>query len=110
MNQVFVANARSIVTTDSAGEVVGIVNEQAVAAVPIERRPWVDVASVARRVDDQSVIEYDLVGEVLLTELRAKARQDFLVRDSSGQLVGVLVVADVESRLETARKGRKARH
>jgi Zn-dependent protease len=109
MNQVFVANAQSIVTTDSAGEVVGIVNEQSVAAVPIERRPWVDVASVARRVDDQSVIEYDLVGEVLLTELRAKARQDFLVRDSSGQLVGVLVVADVESRMETARKGRKAR-
>ena len=110
MNQVFAANARSIVTTDSAGEVVGIVNEQAVAAVPIDRRPWVDVASVARRVDDQSVIAYELVGEAMLTDLRVKAKQDFLVRDSTGLLMGVLVVADVESRMETARKGRKARH
>ena len=110
MNQVFAANARAIVTTDSAGVVVGLVNEQAVAAVPIDRRPWVDVASVARRVDAQSVIGYDLKGEEMLAALRAKAKQDFLVLDSTGQLVGVLVVADVETRMETARKGRKPRH
>ena len=109
MNQVFAANARSIVTTDSSGEVVGIVNEQAVTAVPIDRRPWVDVASVARRVDDRSVVAYDLVGEAMLADLRTKAQQDFLVRDSAGQLVGVLVVADVETRMETARKGKKDR-
>jgi hypothetical protein len=90
--------------------VVGIVNEQAVAAVPIDRRPWVDVASVARRVDAQSVIGYDLKGEEMLAALRAKPKQDFLVRDSTGQLLGVLVVADVETRMETARKGRKPRH
>ena len=45
------AQAGSIVTVDSAGRPVGLVNEAAVLATPDDRRPWLPTSAVARTLD-----------------------------------------------------------
>ena len=88
------AGARAMVVTDSAGRVQAVVNEAAVLATPEERRPWVTVDTVSRRLEDGLLLDPGLEGEPLLEAIRATPATEYVVRDPDGA-VRVLVTADV---------------
>lgn len=93
------AGARALVVTDSQGRPTGLVSEVAVTATPPERRPWVPVGDVARRLEPELVVRSDLVGEDLLTALRRAPATEYLVVEPDGGIRGVLSTADVEAAL-----------
>lgn len=78
---------------------VGIVNDSAVAATPVERRAWMAVSSVAATVDPSSGIDSRLTGHDLIRALQQAAAPAVLVRDAQGSIYGVLVIEDVERAL-----------
>ena len=88
------AGVRALVVTDSAGRLQAVVNEAAVLATPEDRRPWVPVGSVARRLEDGLVLDPTLEGESLLAAMRATPATEYVVPDPAGP-VRVLVTADV---------------
>jgi Zn-dependent protease/CBS domain-containing protein len=88
------AGARALVVTDSAGRLQAVVSEAAVLATPEERRPWVTVGTVSRRLEDGMVLDPGLQGEQLLAAMRAVPASEYVVSDPSGP-VRVLVTADV---------------
>jgi Zn-dependent protease len=98
------AGLHAVVVVDTAGRVEAVVSEAAVAAVPEIRRPWVNVADVARRVADEQQLDPALGGEDLLAALRRDPAAEYLVRTELGGVPDVLVTADVARRAE----GRKA--
>lgn len=91
--------AGAIVISDSYGELTGIVDEAAVSAVPMDRRPWVSVSSLSRGLDRTMHVASSLSGEDLLEALRNAAGRELLIDDASGTPVGVLSIRDVERRL-----------
>jgi CBS domain-containing protein len=93
------AGARALVVTDGEGRPTGLANESAVAAVPVERRPWVPVASVSATLPPTPPIPLSATGEQLVGLLQATPAGQYLVADEAGRLVGVLVTADVEQAL-----------
>jgi CBS domain-containing protein len=90
------AGARALVVVDGAGTPVGLVSEAAVVATPEDRRPWVPVSSVARRLEPALVLSADLRGEDLLKALQASPATEYLVLDPTGAVYGVLSTSDVE--------------
>ena len=86
--------ARAMVVTDSAGNLQAVVSEAAVLATPEERRPWVTVGTVSRRVEDGLLLDPALEGEALLEAMRAAPASEYVVAGPPGQ-VRVLVTADV---------------
>jgi Zn-dependent protease/CBS domain-containing protein len=93
------AGAHALVVTDVAGRPVGLANEVAVAAVPLERRPWVPVSSVSAALPTAAPIPVAATGSELLRLLQHAPAAQYLVADGEGRLVGVLVTADVEQAL-----------
>jgi Zn-dependent protease/CBS domain-containing protein len=88
--------ARGIVTIDSEGKPSGLVSEAAVAATPEQRRPWVSVGSLARRVEPQLVLDAELRGQAVLDAIASTPASEYLVLDGdSGKVCGVLATADV---------------
>jgi Zn-dependent protease len=88
------AGLHALVVVDSAGRLQAVVSEAAVLATPEERRPWVTVDTVSRRVDDGMVLAPDLTGEQLLAAMRATPSSEYVVVDPPHP-VRVLVTADV---------------
>ncbi len=88
--------ARGLVVVDGAGRPFGLVSEAAVAATPAERRPWVPVGSLARRLEDGLVVSAELRGEDLVRMMQRVPATEYLVVESSGEIYGVLATADVE--------------
>jgi hypothetical protein len=84
----------AIAVTDSAGTVVGLIHEEAAAAVPLERRPWVPVDSVSRSVDPSRTLRADLTGEDVIKAVQANPAPTYLVV-SGTDVVGVLRTADL---------------
>jgi len=93
------AGAGAIVTLGANGEVLGIVNETAVAALPEHRRPWVNLAAVSRSVPEGYSIGADLMGEDLVNEIADRLMSEYLVVEADGRIYGVLAAADVEAAL-----------
>lgn len=93
------AGAGGLVVVEPDGRPSGIVQEAAVAATPDQRRPWVPVSSVARRLDPGAVVGHDVVGRDLLVALQAHPAGEYLVVDGDGRVVGVLAAADVDRAL-----------
>lgn len=89
------AGAGAIVLVDHDGRPVGIVNEAAVNATPEQRRPWVDVGSVARTLEPSLVLGADLEGESLLDAMRQTPAGEYLLVERGGEIFGVLATADV---------------
>jgi Zn-dependent protease len=89
----------AILVTDSAGRVIGVVNSDAASAVPVERRPWVPISSVAYTVGPEQRIDYWSGGMDLIDALNASPSPVHLVSDAQGTVYGVLVTADVEASL-----------
>ena len=101
VRQATAAGAGALVVVDPEGRVTGIGQQDAIAAVPEDRRAWVQVASVSRPWDPAAMIDGRTSGEELLTELGNRGRTELLVLDPDGHIAGVLLVADVEAALRT---------
>jgi Zn-dependent protease len=91
------AGARGLVIVDTEGKPTGVVNEAAIAATPEERRPWISVGTVARRLEQEMVISADLAGEDLLRALQRVPASEYLVVLPGGAVYGVLAISDVEA-------------
>jgi CBS domain-containing protein len=91
------AHAGSVVVVSSDGRPAGIVNELAVASTPIERRPWLPVGDVARRIEDGLMIPADLAGEPLLTAMNRTPATEYVLLEADGSVFGVLVTKDVDA-------------
>ena len=81
---------------DHESKPIAIVNEAAVTATPPQRRPWVDTGSMARSIDPSLVLNADLQGMALLDALRRAPATEYLLVDSTGQVVGVLAARDLD--------------
>lgn len=88
-------NAHGLVVIDSAGRPVALVNEAAVSATPEPRRPWVTVATVARSLKPELILDVELTGEDLLRRIEAHPATEYLVMESNGEIAGVLAALDV---------------
>lgn len=102
LRQVGQTGAGGFVVVDPSGTAVGVGHEDAVRAVPLERRPWVPAGSVSRAVDPGAFLDLSLVGRGLLAAMQAHPATEYLVVDDRRQVVGVLLTADVERALTTA--------
>jgi Zn-dependent protease len=85
-----------IAVADASGQVLALVNDAAADAVPLERRPWVPVDSLARRLDGAHLISADLRGVDLLRAVQADPHGDYLVLRGQ-DVIGVLRGADLNS-------------
>ncbi|WP_019877234.1 site-2 protease family protein [Sporichthya polymorpha] len=92
--------ATGLVVVDATGEPVGLVNEAAVVATPEQRRPWVAVETLARRLEPGLRVSADLTGEALIRYLDATPATEYLVVEADGSVVGVLATADVRRAVE----------
>ena len=90
------AEAGSIVTLTSGGVPDGVVSEQALLAVPADRRPWLPISSVARTLDDGLRLPAALRGEDLIRAISARPASEYLLVDPDGVIVGVLAASDVD--------------
>ncbi len=90
----------ALAVTDSGGRMVALVHEESAQAVPVERRPWVPVDSVARALDAGRTLAADLTGEDVIRAIRAHPAPDYLVV-SGTDVVGILRVADLDRALRS---------
>jgi Zn-dependent protease len=90
------AGARAMVTVDHDGTPTALVSETAVAATPQERRPWVQVGSLARTLDPGLVLPVDLAGMELISAVRHSPASEYLLIEPSGAVFGVLATADLD--------------
>jgi CBS domain-containing protein len=90
------AGARAIVVVDHENKPIAIVSEAAVSATPPQRRPWLDVGSLARTVDQGLILSADLQGMGLLDALRRAPASEYLLVEPTGQVVGVLSAKDLD--------------
>ncbi len=91
------ARAGSIVVVTSDGRPAGIVNEAAVTSTPAERRPWVPIGDVARRLEDGLMLSADLTGEPLLRAMNTTPASEYVLVEADGSIFGVLVARDVDA-------------
>jgi hypothetical protein len=97
VRQAQAAQAGSIVTLDRDGAPVGVVNEAAVNATPEDRRPWVAVGSVSRRLDVGLRLPVALEGEPLIRAMQTNPATEYLLLDDDGSVYGVLSTKDVDA-------------
>ena len=90
------AGARAIVVADHENKPIAIVNEAAVMATPEQRRPWIDVGSLARTIEEDLVLNADLQGIALLDALRRAPATEYLLVEETGQVYGVLATRDLD--------------
>jgi len=93
------ANARGLVVVDAADRLEAVVSEAAVQATPEQRRPWVTVGTLAKRLEPGLVLDARLVGEELLAAMRAHPSAEYVTEDSATGEVRVLVSDDVAKAL-----------
>ncbi len=90
------AQARALVVVDHDSTPVAIVNETAVMATPEQRRPWIEVGTLARAIDPGLVLPADLSGMALLDAVRKTPASEYLLIEPSGQVFGVLAASDLD--------------
>jgi hypothetical protein len=77
------------------GNPVALVNEDAVIATPEQRRPWIEVGSMARALGPGLILPADLSGLELIEAVQRTPATEYLLVEPSGQIYGVLVAADL---------------
>jgi Zn-dependent protease len=92
--------APALVVVNSAGHLLGLVNEAALAAVPVERRPWVSVDTVATSLHRERILPGELSGIDLIQAVRSHPSSEYVVTQGE-DVIGVLRVADVMRVLES---------
>lgn len=90
------AQARALVIVDHDDKPIAIVNETAVMATPLQRRPWIDAGSLARSIDPGLVLPADLSGMALIEAIRRSPATEYLLVEPSGQVYGVLAASDLD--------------
>ncbi len=90
----------ALAVTDADGRLLALVHEESAAAVPVDRRPWVPVDSVAQAIEAQRTLDADLTGEAILKALQAGGASTYLVV-SGADVVGVLRTADLARALRS---------
>ena len=88
--------ARALVVVDQDATPIAIVNETAVMATPQQRRPWVEVSSLARALEPGTVLSADLAGMELLEAVQRCRASEYLLIEPSGQVFGVLATTDLD--------------
>lgn len=88
-----------IVTLSATGHPVGVVSEAALRRMPEERRPWAPVATVARTLTPDLLLDADLDGTGLLEALRRSPASEYLLVERDGAPFGVLALADLDRAL-----------
>jgi Zn-dependent protease len=96
------ANAGSVVIVSHDGRASGIVNEAAVVSTPVERRPWLPVGDVARRLEDGLALPADIAGEPLLRAMNRTPASEYVLIEPDGSIFGVLVAKDVDAAFRVA--------
>lgn len=89
-------DARALVVVDRDDKPLALVSEAAVTATPLERRPWINVGALARRLEPGLSLAIDLDGTGLLQAMRTVPATEYLVLDSQGRVFGVLATSDVD--------------
>jgi Zn-dependent protease len=97
-----IEQAGALVVVATAGDPIGVVNEAAVLSTPEDRRPWVTVDSVARRVEPGLLLDVELTGEQLVRAMRATPATEYILVDRAGKVFGVLATKDVDSAFAAA--------
>jgi Zn-dependent protease len=90
------ASATAIVVVNHEGTPTALVSETAVKATPEERRPWIEVGSLARSLSPGVVLAADLSGMDLIKAVQAEPASEYLLIEPSGQVFGVLAAADLD--------------
>jgi hypothetical protein len=96
------AQARALVVVDHESKPIAIVNENAVMATPEQRRPWIEVSSLARTLDPGMVLPADLSGLELIEAVQRAPASEYLLVEPGGQVYGVLAAADLDHAFATA--------
>jgi Zn-dependent protease len=91
-----VANARALVIVDHENTPTAIVSEAAVQATPEERRPWIDVGSLARTLEPGMILSADLSGMELIKAVQQLPASEYLLIEPSGQVFGVMAASDLD--------------
>jgi Zn-dependent protease len=91
-----VAGARALVIVDHENTPTAIVNETAVQATPDERRPWIEIGSVAKTLSPETVLSADLSGMDLIKAVQQAPTSEYLLIEPNGQVFGVLAAADLD--------------
>lgn len=94
--------AGGLVVVATAGDPIGIVNEAAVLSTPQARRPWINVGSVARKIEPGLVLNVDLTGEALIRAMQQTPATEYVLVDDNGAVFGVLATKDVDSAFAAA--------
>jgi Zn-dependent protease len=92
--------ARGLIVVDGYGNPTGVVNEAAVAATPLDRRPWVSVGALSRGVTRSDFVPAQLRGEDLLKQLQESPASEYVVVEPDGRVLGVLAATDVAAALQ----------
>lgn len=91
-----VETGRRLLVVDAYGAPAGVISGAALEAVPVQRRPWVTVADVARPLEPGLVLDVaNLDGPRLLERMRATPASEYLVTGADGAVAGVLSAHDV---------------
>ena len=88
--------ARALVIVDHENTPTALVSESAVLATPEERRPWIEVGSLARSLSPEMVLSANLAGMDLLKAVQQAPASEYLLIEPSGQVFGVLAAADID--------------
>ncbi|MGL5809261.1 MAG: site-2 protease family protein [Nocardioides sp.] len=98
------AGATALVTASADGTPIGIVHDRAVDATPDERRPWLPVASVTKTLVPGLTLPAELRGEELILAISRQPAPEYLLTESGGEVLGVLVSADVDRAFRESRQ------
>ncbi len=90
------AGARALVIVDHEETPTAVVSEAAVQATPEERRPWIEVGSLARTLSPEMVLSADLSGMDLIKAVQRAPSSEYLLIEPSGKVFGVLATADLD--------------
>ena len=90
------AQARALVVVDHDSNPIALVNEDAVIATPEQRRPWIEIGSMARAISPGMILPADLSGIELIEAVQRTPATEYLLIEPSGQVYGVLAATDLD--------------
>jgi Zn-dependent protease len=93
------AGVRGLVVVDAADRLEAVVSEAAIIATPEQRRPWVTVGTLSKRLEPGLLLDPRLAGEELLARMRAHPAAEYVAEDPATGEVRVLVSEDVAKAL-----------
>lgn len=94
--------AGGLVVVDNDGRPTGLVNEAAVLATPEQRRPWIPVGDVTRKLEPGLVLSAELTGEDLVRAMGGRPATEYLLIETDGSIYGILSTRDVDGAFSKA--------